>query len=78
MEIFRIRPNGERYEPYRNKAGYYVMADPKNGRVKHHAKHEVLVQDLTEFQKRIIRDGFHLWMKGQDTGLQSLTSSRSI
>jgi len=78
MEIKRIRPNGEEYFPYRNRSGFFVMADPANGQQKHLAKNEVFCADLDEVLANIVERGFHLWMKGADTGQQNLISPKSI
>ena len=72
MRVFRVRSNGEIYDPFRNRQDHFVLADPKHEREKHYAKNEVFADSLSEVIELVIKHGFHLWMKGNDTGQQNL------
>ncbi len=78
MLVFRIRENGERYEPAITRRKQYQLADPAFGAEKHHAKNAVYADTLEEAVKLVRQRGFLLWMRGQQTGQRNLISPEQI
>lgn len=77
MPIFeRIRGNGERYVPHRFKDGRYRVADPTNGKKKHHASHQIPIsyEEIVDY----LRKGFYLRMRGERTGQSNLIAASKI
>lgn len=78
MLVFRKRDTGETYLPHVNRNGHYVLGDPKNGKVMHHAKFKVFASTLEEAVALVESRGFYLWMKGQTTNQTNLISPGEI
>ncbi|MBL0404436.1 hypothetical protein JKG68_10695 [Microvirga aerilata] len=74
--IERIRPDGERYIPYRYEDGLYRVADPSLGRTKHLAANQIAIREdeIVPYLQR----GFPLRMIGERTGQRNLIAAADI
>ena len=79
MRIYRVREDtGEVFHPQVNQDGYYVLAYPGvNPRGLQMGANKVFVRTLEEVAARV-RQGFHLWMDGQDTGFPALITPANV
>lgn len=78
MQVFRIRDDGDTYLPYKNRAGRFILGDPKHGSEKHHSKNKVYADTLEEAVRLIEGHGHSLWMKGQRSKQTNLISPDEI
>nr|RAV97760.1 hypothetical protein DBT41_14975 [Aerococcus urinae] len=68
---------GELFIPYRFPDGKYRVADPSLGNVKHHSENQISVatdEELVDY----VRRGFHVRMKGVESGQTNLIRPESI
>lgn len=77
--IKRIHPKtGEIFYPHwYEKDECFIMADPKNGSVKHHKKNAIRVNSLDEIMN-LLKCGFSLRMRGGESNAVNLISPDSI
>ncbi|MDQ0320872.1 hypothetical protein QO002_003010 [Pararhizobium capsulatum DSM 1112] len=74
----RIHPTtGEVFVPHRYGDGTFQLADPRLGRVKHHASNAIRVTSETE-AANYVRCGFSLRMRGRDTNKINLIAAENI
>jgi hypothetical protein len=74
----RFHPvTGEIFLPYRFQDGRYRVADPALGKVKHHSKNQILVETDQELRNHV-RRGFHVRMRGDDSGQVNLIKPDEI
>lgn len=77
LTIERLHPrDGIAEKPYR-KGTLLMLADPKHGKEKHHAKHAIYVPSLEEAADLIENRGFSIWMI-QDRKRASLICPTSL
>lgn len=74
--IVRFAEDGERYIPHRFRDGFYRMADPALGRVKHHAANQIAVRGYEI--EGYLQKGFLLRMRGEVSGQVNLISASEI
>ncbi|MCV9961956.1 hypothetical protein OIU34_08580 [Pararhizobium sp. BT-229] len=74
----RIHPiTGEVFVPHRYGDGTFQLADPRLGRVKHHAGNAIRATSETEAAD-YVRRGFSLRMRGRDTDEINLIAAENI
>jgi len=74
----RIHPTtGEVFVPHRYGDGTFKLADPRLGRVQHHASNAIRVRTETEAAD-YVRRGFSLRMRGRDTNRVNLIVAENI
>jgi hypothetical protein len=74
----RICPKtGEVFVPHRYGDGFFKIADPRNGRERHHTKNAIRVKCETEVAD-YVRRGFALRMRGRDTNRINLITADKI
>ena len=78
MQVLRHRDDGDIFHPHKNRAGQYVLGDPKHGSSKHHAPNKVIVATLEQAVQLVERQGFSFWMKGQKSKQTNLISADQI
>lgn len=78
MQVFRIDDAGDTYLPHRNRAGRFVLGDPRLGSERHHAKNRVYADTLEEVVRLIEGHGHSLWMKGHASKQTNLISPGNI
>lgn len=71
------KDTGELFLPHKNGDGYSTLADPRFGNQKHHSKNQVKVRTLEE-AKALVKQGFHLRMRGVKTGQINLIKPEDI
>lgn len=76
MSWERLGSDGEIFTPHRYPNGFYRVADPALGDVKHHAKNQLSVQE-DQIESYLLR-GFSLRMKGNIRGKVNLISPSEI
>nr|WP_175428634.1 hypothetical protein [Azospirillum argentinense] len=78
IKIWRLHPQTlERFVPHQHRDGYFRVADPTLGKVKHHAEHQIPVvseEDLVAY----IRRGYLCRMRGEETGQVNLIAASEI
>lgn len=72
----RISADGERYVAHRFRDGFYRMANPALGRVKHHAANQLSV-DINEIAG-YLEKGYLLRMRGETSGQVNLIAASEI
>ena len=79
MRIYRVREDtGEVFHPKVNQDGYYVLAYPGvNTKGLQMGANKVFVRTLEEVAARV-RQGFHLWMDGEDTDFPALITPAHV
>lgn len=72
----RIAPDGELFRPHRFADGFYRVADPALGRIKHHAAYQIsiAVEDIPNYLMR----GYLLRMRGERRGQVNLIAAAEI
>ncbi|MEL6522618.1 MAG: hypothetical protein AAFQ66_16750 [Pseudomonadota bacterium] len=74
----RIHPRtGELFTPHRYRDGSFRVADPKFRSTKHHAANQIPVTTLTDLAE-MVRQGFHVRMRGEDSGQINLVRPDEI
>jgi hypothetical protein len=74
----RVHPTtGEVFVPHRFGDGCFQLADPRLGRIKHHAQNAIRVSTETE-AAAYVRRGFSLRMRGKDTNKVNLIIAENI
>lgn len=72
----RITADGERFVPHRFSDGFFRMADPAYGKVKHHAANQIAVRD--DEVGGYLERGFLLRMRGERKGQVNLIAAAEI
>jgi hypothetical protein len=72
----RIAADGERYVAHQFKDGFYRMANPALGRVKHHSANQLSV-DINEIVS-YLEKGYLLRMRGETSGQVNLIAASEI
>lgn len=72
----RTSADGERYVAHRFRDGFYRMADPALGRVKHHSANQLLVE-INEIAG-YLEKGYPLRMRGETSGQVNLIAASEI
>lgn len=68
---------GELFLPHRYEDGRYRVADPKLGTAKHHAKNQIPVSSEGALQD-YVRHGYHVRMRGADSGQVNLIRPEEV
>lgn len=78
IKIWRIHPRTEeRFVPHQHRDGYFRVADPTLGKIKHHADNQIPVScedDLIAYLRR----GYLCRMRGEETGQVNLIAASEI
>ena len=78
MRIYRVREDtGEVFRPQVNQDGYYVMAYPGVANKLNKGANKMYVRTLDAVAVRV-RQEFHLWMDGEDTGSPALITPANV
>jgi archaeosine-15-forming tRNA-guanine transglycosylase len=74
----RVHPTtGEVFVPHRFGDGKFQLADPRLGRIQHHAQNAIRVSTETEAAD-YVRRGYSLRMRGMDTSKVNLITASNI
>jgi hypothetical protein len=76
LKFERISADGERYVAHRFRDGFYRMANPALGRVKHHSANQLSV-DVIEIAGYLAK-GYLLRMRGETSGQVNLIAASEI
>lgn len=72
----RVAADGERFVPHRFRDGFFRVADPAHGKLKHHAANQIAVRE--DEVSAYLRRGFLLRMRGEKNGQVNLIAAAEI